>query len=85
MVRAQGVRGITGGQMEIGDGNVDRTVPAGVGVLIDLVEKGDGNAYVDAQFTKEENTIVSKDYFSLSNKVNLSIKMGDGNINIKSK
>ncbi len=78
----QGAGGVTG-QLDLGDGNINLVVPVSLAAHISI-DKGDGNVNTDTAFKKQGNIYTSLGG-DAKNNLDLSIKMGDGNINIKSK
>ncbi len=72
------------GTIEIADGNIDIAVPKSVASSIHI-EKGDGNIHKDSEFNQDGDTYTTLGSADSKNKLELTIKMKDGNVNLRSK
>lgn len=69
--------------LDAGTGNFDITIPEGVEARI-TIDTGTGNVTLPSRFTKKDDeTYISEGYQSASNKLDLTIDLGTGNVEIR--
>jgi hypothetical protein len=73
--------GAVSGKVSGGVGNLNIKIPEGAAARI-KVDTGLGNISADSRFTKRDDTYETADYNSATNKIDLELDMGVGNVEI---